>query len=514
MRRAACAAVVAAIGLTGCGIDKADEQSRQLDVIGDVQVRTTICTSGDADRGKHACATFSHTHRGQVLVGYRIPVGSEAPDEFEDDFGRLSFTRDESYGNWLDDSYPEAGMHWVGFVTAPHTQPAGTQAAVTLSPRLTLPDAGKPFAGPYRYSVVVGYRELTDPFDEGTAGFDCTGDGDTVCASTAPGADSEQPTRDLAVRPGGVDPPTVVPGGQVSVPFALPLAGAGVSDAHFDLAASTDLAGARVDLSAARLSPDADTTTPVATVVSVPAEAPVGTYTVRLEASVTGEPDVIIQSRQPLAAGGGGGTVRRSGTMTFRVVAPPHVDPPQVDPPAVKPPPVEPPAVEPPPIESPRGPVPPATASPPAPAPAQPETPLPPAPSAPGRARFRLALSALPRRAYGGDSTTYLLVARNASARPALRARVCEALPRRVQYVDASRAVFFRGRSVCFDRRTIGPGESVVALVYVHVDVDAPAGMVRAHATAVAANADRARARAGLRVLRRAPAPQRAPVTG
>jgi hypothetical protein len=502
--------MVAAIGLTGCGIDKADEQSRQLDVIGDVQVRTTVCTSGDVDGVSHACATFSSTHRGQVLVAYRIPLGSEAPATFDDDLDRLHFARSEGYGDWMQKTYPEAGTHWVGFVSDAHTQAAGTQAAVTLSPRLTLPDAGKPFAGPYRYSVVVGYRELTDLSDDGAAAVDCSGDGVTFCAWTVPGEDSEQPTRDLAVRPGDTEPPTVVPGGRVSVPFALPFAGLGVDGDHFDLAASSDLAGARVDLSEAMLSPAADSTSQVAAVVSVPADAPLGTFTVRLEASVTGAPDVIIRARRPLAATGGGGTVRRSGTMTFRVVAPPHVDPPPVEPPPVEPPPVEPPPVAPPGIE-PSPPVEP-PAIPPAPGP--PEIAAAPVVAAPGRAHLRLALSALPRRAYGGDNTTYLLVARNASARPALGTRVCEALPDPVQFVDASRAVFFKGRSVCFDRGRVGPGESLVALVYVHVDVDARAGMVDARATAVAANADRARARAGLRVLRRAPAPQRAPVTG
>src|SRR4051812_27031146 len=92
-------AVVAAAGalaVGGCGIDKADERAQQLDAIGDVVVQTVFCTSGDADRDSHACAPFGIRHRGQALVAYRIPGGSEAPDAFDADRGTLHFTRSES----------------------------------------------------------------------------------------------------------------------------------------------------------------------------------------------------------------------------------------------------------------------------------------------------------------------------------------------------------------------------------------------------------------------------------
>jgi uncharacterized repeat protein (TIGR01451 family) len=153
----------------------------------------------------------------------------------------------------------------------------------------------------------------------------------------------------------------------------------------------------------------------------------------------------------------------------------------------------------------------------PSPVPAVPPPPAPlpvPAPPDAHRAVLGLSLSALPRRAYNGDYASYLVVARNRSRLAATGIRVCQTLPGRVQFVQATRRVRFAGRRLCFRHRRLASGGSVAALLYVHVDTDARPGMARARATATAANADVARARAQLRVLRRAAAPRPAPVTG
>jgi uncharacterized repeat protein (TIGR01451 family) len=487
------AMAVAAIALSGCGVDKADEHARQLDVVGDVQIATTFCTSGDGDRDAHACATYDRSHRAQALVAYRIPVGSEAPETLSDDQGTLHFARSDTYAAYMQDTYPEAGMHWVGYVSDPQAVAAGTQGAFTVSPRLTLPGAGEPFTGPYRYYVEGGYRELNDPTDDGTAVVDCD-DGPTSClASGSPsGEDSLEPTRDLGVLPGGGEP-TAEPGGHLSVPFNLRFAGAGLDGAQFDLVASSDLDGAQLGLSQDTLEPEADSEKSVAVDVAVPADAREGTYEVKLTAGATGDSDVIVRRAMPTGAQAAG-TEQRDGTMTFRVVAPPlaHEEPP-------------------------------APAAPPAPAepdvPAQPAQPagVPPEQSVhqfQPRARLALSLTAIPHRAYTGDFASYLVVVRNASDEPAMRTRVCQALPGRVQFVQASRRVAFRGRRACFGRGRLSAGRSMVAVVYVHVDTDARAGMARASASAAAANADRVGARTRLRILRRAVAPRRAPVTG
>src|SRR3954447_12863678 len=114
MRWVGTAAVAAAAVLaSGCGVDKVDERAFQLDAIGDVVVDTTFCTSGDVDAQSHRCAPFARSHRGQALVAYRIPDGSEGPAAFESDGGTLHFTRSDSYAAWMEEKHAAPGFHWV-----------------------------------------------------------------------------------------------------------------------------------------------------------------------------------------------------------------------------------------------------------------------------------------------------------------------------------------------------------------------------------------------------------------
>jgi hypothetical protein len=503
MSRTVLVAAAAAVALGGCGVDKASEQARQLDAIGDVQVSTVFCTSGDSDRDSRTCAPYDRPHRGQALVAYLLPDGSTAPAQFADDGVRVDFRRSESYGAYMEANYPRPGMHWTGYVSDPYSAGAGASAAFTVSPRLTIPGAGAPFEGPYRYRVEGGYRELDEPGDDGSAPVACAGDPATDCGGGDGTEDGALATRDLAVLPGG-DAPAVVAGSHASVPFDLRFAGARVRGARFALAASGDLAGARFIVSQDQLEPGDDSDNPVAVDVAVPAATPLGTYEVNLTATVSGPDDPIIRKVRG-ARVVAGGTELRAGTMRFRVVAPP-ADPPPPPAGARTPVPMS-------------GPVPvPMGASVPAPADPQPSQPSRPGRPSPrphrARASLRLSLAALPKRAHAGDYASYLMIARNRAAQPAVRTSVCEALPGRVQFVQASRRVRFSGRSVCIDRPRLEPGAVLATLVYVHVDVDARPGMAHARATATAANADRARAAARLRVLRRAAVVHRAPVTG
>jgi uncharacterized repeat protein (TIGR01451 family) len=500
----AAAAVAGAVAVSGCGIDKAEERAQQLDAIGDVVVRTTFCTSGDMDGDSHACAPYERAHRGQALVAYRIPAGSEAPEAFDSDGGALHFTRSTSYAAFMQAGHARAGMRWVAYVSDPYSLHARGQAAFTVSPRLTLPDAGKPFEGPYRYTVAGGYRELLEAGDDGSAAVDCENGAVTECVSAEMvGDDSEFATRDLGVLGGvaGGEEPVVEAGSDVAVPFDLRYAGAAVDAARFSLSASTDLDGGAVALSQEAIEPASDSHNPVAAVVSVPEDTAPGDYEVTLTATAPGGSDGVIFRAGSLAraAAAGDRTQLRSGVMRFRVVAPQRRD----DPAPVETPPVK--ADDPPP----EPPLPAAPPEPPVPGPPDPD----PARAAP-RAVLGLSLAALPRRAYNGDYATYLVMASNRSQQPARGMRVCETLPGRVQFVQASRRARFTGRRLCFRRTRLPAGGSMAALVYVHVDTDARPGMARARATATARNASRASARAHLRVVRRAAEPRRAPVTG
>src|SRR3954468_23357795 len=212
-------AAAGSLALSGCGIDKVAEHGRQLDVIGNVELSTTFCTSGDSDGESRACAPFSFPHRGQLLVAYLLPVGSSIADSLTDSGGVRHFTWSESYTAFMRDTFPEDGMYWAAFVSEPYSRAAGQHYPLTMSPEVTLPDPGAPFAGPLRYQVVGGYRTLNDAGNDGSAAIDCSDADSTDCTSTGVAEhDSQQPTRDLAVLPGG-EPPEVEPGGHVAVPF-------------------------------------------------------------------------------------------------------------------------------------------------------------------------------------------------------------------------------------------------------------------------------------------------------
>lgn len=480
-------AAAMAVALGGCGIDKVDEHGRQLNVIGDVEIATSFCTSSDTDEHSRACAAYSFPHRGQLLVAYRVPSGSPAPDSLADDGGVRHFTPSSSYTDYMEATYPEDGMHWAGYVSEPYSTAAGDQYAFALSPEFALPDAGKPFAGPFRYQVVAGYRALTDAAEGGSAPVDCSDTITTSCTSSGVAEeDSSQPTRDLAVLPGG-EVPVVEPGGHVALPFDLRFAGSGGDGVRFDLASSAGT------VSRQTLEPAADSENAISVDVPVPAGTPAGVYEVSLTAAAVGEGDVIIHK----ARAGRlhvGGVETRTGTMTYRVVDPPPPAPP--DPPVAPPP----------------DPAPPQTETPPTPAPIP--VPLPVDTPRAVRAKLALSLDALPRRAYSGSRVSYRVVVWNLSAQPAVRARVCIALPSQVQLVRAPSSVRFSGSELCFDRKRLRPGAAAAERVVVHIDVDARAGMTHARATASAANAVLVRAHARMRVIRRPCPPRHVPVTG
>jgi hypothetical protein len=484
-------AVATALALSGCGIDKAAENGRQLDVIGDVELSTTFCTSGDGDAQSRACAPFSSAYRGQLLVAYRLPDGSSIPDELTDDGGVRHFTWSASYTAYMRDTYPEDGMYWAAYVSDVYSSTAGDQYAFTLSPEVTLPEPGAPFAGPLRYQVVGGYRTLNDPGDDGAAPVDCTALDFIVCVSTGVAEhDSLQPTRDLAVLPSG-EPPVVEAGGHVAVPFDLRFAGSGGEGVAFSLSASDGT------VSQQTFQPASDSDSVATVDVAVPADTEPGDYDVELTATALGEDDGVIRKVRG-ARLHIGGSQTRTGTMTYRVVAPQPPVPPAVDPPSSPPAPPDPPPVQH--TETP----------PPAPVP----VPVPVGAPRAVRARLALSLTALPRRAYSGTNVSYRVVVRNVSREPALRTRTCALLPHVVQFVRATAGVRFAGSRLCFDRRRLDAGAEAAAKLVAHVDVDARPGMTHARATAAAANAGRVRARARMRVLRRPCRPQHTPVTG
>ena len=458
--------VAAALALGGCGIDKADEHARQLDVIGDMELSTTFCTSGDTDGGSRACAPFSFAHRGQVLVAYRLPDGSSIPDALTDASGVRHFSRSASYTAYMRDTYPEDGMYWAAYVSDPYSTAARYQNAFTISPDVTLPGPGAPYTGPLRYQVVGGYRQLAGG-DDGATAVDCTDTDSTACTATGVADhDALQPTRDLAVL-AGADRPAVEAGSHVTVPFDIRFAGSGGEDVTFDLSADTGTP------SQTTLVPGSDSHNRVTVDVAVPAGTEPGEYHVTLTATAHGDGDTVIRkvrARRVQAAG----VQERSGSMTYEVVAPTPHSPPSTEPPATVAPP-------PPPIAD--GPPPPR----PAPVPIHAHAPR------SKRARLMISLRA-PRRVESGTNVSYRVATKNVSRATAVRVRVCTRLPR---------AVRFDGGRLCFTRKRLRPGAVARGRLVAHIDLDAEGGPTLAHGEASAANAARVHASARMRIVER-----------
>ncbi|MEA2448787.1 MAG: hypothetical protein QOG63_719, partial [Thermoleophilaceae bacterium] len=281
-------AILLAWVVAGCGVEVESQASRQLDVIGDVEVSTTICATMDSVDSAPGCSPLSSDHRARSLVGYRIPAGSRAPDELESTGDvRLSYVRDAGYGAYLDARYPSDGAHWVGYVSEVHEWAAGEAPRWTVAPRFSLPAAGSPHEGPFEYASVAGYFVPGDGAGDSAPPV-CD---EVACPDTAPILGS-QPTNDLALVSG--PSPGIAQNDEGDVPVGLRFAGPERDDARFELSASSDLPGAAVaprDGSFAPPAGDAGSTSASTerVHVDVPGDARPGLYTVTLTARSGGQ---------------------------------------------------------------------------------------------------------------------------------------------------------------------------------------------------------------------------------
>jgi hypothetical protein len=321
------AALVAVFLTSGCLVLKNVTPS-QVSTIGDVQITGTICVSGGTTCPESGNTTVNAGNNQQVvqlLVAYRVPVGTTAPAElrFAGDTGTGPlFTRDASYASELTRlAAPPAGEQWVGYGSTVFTYtPGTTPQSGTLSARFTPPrTAGVPYAGPFNFRMVAGTRAIdaTHPITtdvacgDSVSGFNSNGsDGQTVCIdSPAPDVfptDNAISTRDLAVAPGA--PSAAPPGGIAAVPFSLKYTGTASVSAIFGLTATTTLPGATPSVSPATLTPTADSSTPVLVSIPVPAGTAPGHYLVTLTAAIGTETRAATASVTIGGAGGGGAT--------------------------------------------------------------------------------------------------------------------------------------------------------------------------------------------------------------
>jgi hypothetical protein len=284
-------ALALAAALSGC-VSITGQSSQQMNTIGAVRLTTSVCFStqpGCADKGN------SNTGSGagfQVLLGYRLPEDTSAPQAFSTISGQpLSFGRDPSYAAELQRLAPAAaGQKWVGYRSPGLTSTPAPSFTVSPSFALRQGDDGTPFAGPFDYRVVAGGRATpSDPNAPVNCGADLRGDSNTKtsCVDSPPitdvGSDLQQQTQDLGI----IDDPVAqrASRGQTEpVQFRVVYSGHG-DPPNFDLRASTDIPDANASVHPGSLTPDAGPIR-VRVTVRVPPTTPRGSYDVTLIASL------------------------------------------------------------------------------------------------------------------------------------------------------------------------------------------------------------------------------------
>jgi hypothetical protein len=310
------AAFAAVAAMSGCVLIES-QSSAQVDGIGDVQITTTVCasdTDSNATPARPACQGAgkggnsnldASSQSTQLLIAYRIPVDSTAPDTIStiDPGGAGTFTFDQSasYSSQLTSAFaPGSARKWVGYISSPqnYVEVGGSQEYFVVAPKFGLPQSsdGSAFAGPFNYRVVVGQRGVDGshaagrPVGCGSSATNFDPGEITVCAdspsSAAISTDASQPTQDLGIlaAPGTE---SVNQGNVLRVKFGVDFSGDGNPAPTFDLSASTNIPGGTAQPSTPVLTPD-DGVTRLRAITQVPVDTPPGHYDVTLTASLPG----------------------------------------------------------------------------------------------------------------------------------------------------------------------------------------------------------------------------------
>jgi hypothetical protein len=304
---------------------------------GKVTIRTVLCASNYAAQPWADCQrnnVFAEDYNrkdatepksGQLLVGFRIPLGAVGPQSFPSKNGALAFSRSATYTSELQRFFPPAAdQQWLGYIsTFSSYDPKGTHS-LELEPEFTLASspAGTLFAGPFRWRTVVGFRE-----GDAAAPVAC-GDTATVTGcvdSPLPSAvttDISTPVSDFGVLGGATT--TAFAGTTAAVLFKLRYAdSAKLGRKSFSLSAKTELPKASARAMPATQAASSDTSTDVTAQVPVPANTPAGRYEVTLTGEI-GSPAVtrtatgtIVVEPVPQQKGSSASTLRAVGRVDF-----------------------------------------------------------------------------------------------------------------------------------------------------------------------------------------------------
>ena len=280
-----------ALALGGC-VAVTEEAERQLEEVGPVEVRTVVCASRPPECPAGNDGRPAGSGEYQLLVGYRVPAATVAPETVVAEENLLSLTPSPSLTAELQRLAPAApGLKWAGYASGPFTYEASggpSAAALVAVFGLVRPADGRPFTGPFLLRTVVGYRTVDPGAERPVACGDSLegGTGDTRCMDW-PGPEAlpenrQLDTRDVGIVAGG--PAAAARGTTVAVPFTLHHAGKGAAPA-LSFSAATSVPGGTAQPVQTSLAPEpGEHSVPVT--LAVPAATGPGTYDVTLTAAL------------------------------------------------------------------------------------------------------------------------------------------------------------------------------------------------------------------------------------
>jgi hypothetical protein len=183
-------AVGFAVLLTGCRlVFKTPPTGEQIDRKPKVAVELTICVEPEADCPEGEGSEPTSSDEGRVLIAFRVPKGSELPDEFSSTSGEaVNEVAHNAYSRQLNKKAPRrANYRWFGFRSdevIPYTP--GAQQEATFRVRIRIPDELR--VTPFKVLPVVGHEFGTGRVRCGSSVFSSEGGPETnsLCISDPP----------------------------------------------------------------------------------------------------------------------------------------------------------------------------------------------------------------------------------------------------------------------------------------------------------------------------------------
>ena len=291
--------------LSGCLALKSNDASQTTP--GKVTIKAVVCASNylavktlpdcqpkkDGKRQDNTQDDATKSGAGQLLVGFRVPVGTVGPPSFSSKNGATNFTLSPSYTTELQRMFPpSADQQWMGYISTVENYTPTPDRVGELNVEFKLPASagGTPLAT-FRWRQVVGFRQAASPDVPVSCPDDATG---KLCVDTPPRGDiSGDITTDVSDfgMLGGTTA-TAYAGTTARVPLQLRYSDkGGLGRESFLLAATTELPGTRAVAEPRTISAAPNSTNAASALVEVPASTPGGRYAVTLSAA-TGTPPV------------------------------------------------------------------------------------------------------------------------------------------------------------------------------------------------------------------------------